>query len=294
MITRLLVAAAMTGAAHAYVPIPLGAMCITGAARIARPALAGSLLCQRAGPPLLSSSGDSNGFENEEPLPPKSLASATDAVVESLTGGEVANVQFMITQNMRKRLEELGYSAVEVDRMEPSRAASIIESGTPNSKQPQLKPKTKRERFELQFTCNVCGGPNSHSISRHAYAKGTVIVTCPGCNSTHLIADNLNWIEDDFRNIEEAMAKRGTPVRNLQTAGVAASAASAAAGALESEDDNNDDQQQLDSTAPAQGGDPRKAATVVGRIDGIDEDQALRIREAVKAAKRKRRQDDAA
>lgn len=185
----------------------------------------------------------------------------------------------MITQNMRSRLVELGYSAAEVDRLEPRRAAAIIESGTPNSKRPQAKPKTKRERFELQFTCNVCDSPNSHSISRHAYAKGTVIVTCPGCNSTHLIADNLNWIEDDFRNLEEAMAKRGTPVRNLQTTGVAASAASAAAGVLEEEDEA--------PPPPVTGGDPRKAATVVGRIDGIDEDQALRIREAVRAAKRK-------
>ena len=100
--------------------------------------------------------------------------------------------------------------------------------------------------------CNVCEAPNSHSISNHAYAKGTVprpspahappmpclctayappmphprpahvpptprpcpaytiawpprqvLATCPGCQSAHLIADNLNWIEDDFRNLEE-------------------------------------------------------------------------------------------
>ena len=101
--------------------------------------------------------------------------------------------------------------------MDPPRAASIIAKRVPSSKQAQKKPKSKRERFELQFTCNVCDAPNSHSISRHAYSKGTVLVTCPGCQSAHVIADNLNWIEDDFRNIEEYMARRGTPVTRRPT-----------------------------------------------------------------------------
>ena len=66
----------------------------------------------------------------------------------------------------------------------------------------QKKPKSKKDRFVLQFTCNVCDGRNTHSVSRHAYTKGTVIVMCPHCNSTHLVADNLNWIEDDVRRTE--------------------------------------------------------------------------------------------
>ena len=76
-----------------------------------------------------------------------------------------------------------------------------------DSAQQQQKPKTKQDRFELQFTCNVCETRNTHSISRHAYTQGTVIVTCPGCNATHLVADNLNWIEDDFRNLEEVRVR---------------------------------------------------------------------------------------
>jgi transcription initiation factor IIE alpha subunit len=79
---------------------------------------------------------------------------------------------------------------------------------------PQQQQKSKSDRFELQFTCNVCEGRNTHSISRHAYEKGTVIVTCPTCNSTHLVADNLNWIEDDFKNLEQVWRRAAS---NLST-----------------------------------------------------------------------------
>ena len=111
------------------------------------------------------------------------------------TGRSVASIQFMITRSMKLELVSLGYSMEEIDGMDPPRAAAIIAKGIRSSKQAQVKPKSKRDRFELQFTCNVCDGPNSHSISWHAYNKGTVLVTCPGCQSSHLIADNLNWIE---------------------------------------------------------------------------------------------------
>merc|ERR1719230_2380770 len=107
--------------------------------------------------------------------------------------------------------------------MDPPQAAAILaqQGAVLSSKGPQAKPKTKTDRFELAFTCNVCGGRNSHSISHHAYRKGTVIVTCPGCQATHLVADNLNWIEDDFSNLEEFMEKRGTPVTRVASGDVA-------------------------------------------------------------------------
>ena len=141
---------------------------------------------------------------------------------------------------------------------------------------PAQKPKTKQDRFELQFTCNVCDSRNSHSISRHAYTKGTVIVTCPYCNSTHLVADNLNWIEDDFKNLEEFMAKRGEPVTRITTGKEAATAAATAVAALAKESEGQEEVATGDEATP-------------DAIEGITDEQAIRIREAVRAAKRGRR-----
>jgi protein import protein ZIM17 len=209
------------------------------------------------------------------------------------TGRSVASVQFMITRAMRAQLSELGYATEEVDRMDPPRAASIIAKRVPSSKQAQKKPKSKRERFELQFTCNVCDAPNSHSISRHAYSKGTVLVTCPGCQSAHVIADNLNWIEDDFRNIEEYMARRGTPVTRLVADGVAESAAANASGAVSGP---APDEVEPSGPRPDPPRDPRRpwAGTKPGLepVDGITDEQARRIREAVRKNKRRARGDD--
>merc|ERR1719213_825379 len=140
-------------------------------------------------------------------------------------------------------------------------------------KRPQQKPKAMVDRFEMQFTCNLCGERNEHSISRRAYTKGTVIVTCPGCNATHLVADNLNWIEDDFVNLEEYMAKQGTPITRIANDGVAAAAAAAAA------------------PPPAEEPEEESAAPASSNLDGISDEQALRIRDAVRRNKKRNRQD---
>ena len=145
---------------------------------------------------------DDDSAEGDGTILSVSQVEDADGRTLEATGRSVASVQFMITLAMRAQLTSLGYSPEEVDRMDPPRAAVILAQRVPSSKRAQSKPKRKRERFELQFTCNVCEAPNSHSISNHAYAKGTVLATCPGCQSAHLIADNLNWIEDDFRNLE--------------------------------------------------------------------------------------------
>jgi len=248
----------------------IGVSAFTPSSQRAHPAAASGGRWQRSRPALAavikSAGGDDDDAADE-------LAAEIEAEARSVAaavGGDSASVQFMITQRMRQRLVELGYSEAEVDALDPQQAAAIIQG---SSKVPQQKAKSKRDRFEMRFTCNVCEGPNSHSISRHAYAKGTVIVTCPTCNSTHLIADNLNWIEDDFRNLEDFMAKRGTPVTRVVNDGVAASAAAHAAALLPELEDEPEDSDRATSKP----------------IDGITDDQAARIREAVRAAKRKRR-----
>ena len=223
-----------------------------------------------------------------------SQVATPDGQVLPATGRSVASVQFMITRAMRLELRSLGYSREEVDRMEPPRARAIIDAGIASSKRPQKKPKTKRERFELQFTCNVCDGPNSHSISWHAYTKGTVLVTCPGCQASHLIADHLSWIEDDFRTLEQYMADRGTPVSRLVTDGAAAAAASAAASEIEERSEDYEEEAEENGVAP----DPRRpwAGTkpALKPIAGINDEQAKRIKDAVRKRKTqsRRQQDD--
>jgi len=66
-------------------------------------------------------------------------------------------------------------------------------------------------KFQLQYTCKVCDTRNHHLVSRIAYTEGVVIATCKGCNSKHMIADNLgSGCLDGDANIEAYFKARGT------------------------------------------------------------------------------------
>ncbi|CAH1102502.1 unnamed protein product [Psylliodes chrysocephalus] len=87
-----------------------------------------------------------------------------------------------------------------------------------NDEQPQSIPLGKIDgKLFLHYKCKVCDTKNSHSISKLAYNKGVVIVTCTGCSNNHLIADNLNWFTDlnGKRNIEEILAEKGEIVQKI-------------------------------------------------------------------------------
>jgi mitochondrial protein import protein ZIM17 len=74
---------------------------------------------------------------------------------------------------------------------------------------------TGGKKLAIIFTCTVCDTRSAKQFTENAYQKGVVIVTCPGCQNKHLIADNLGFFEDREDggwNIEKAMEKMGQPV----------------------------------------------------------------------------------
>ncbi|AET37795.1 Zim17p Ecym_2037 [Eremothecium cymbalariae DBVPG len=64
----------------------------------------------------------------------------------------------------------------------------------------------------IAFTCKKCNTRSSHSMSKQAYTKGTVLIQCPGCTNRHLIADHLKIFNDNHITIEDIMRSKGESV----------------------------------------------------------------------------------
>ena len=75
----------------------------------------------------------------------------------------------------------------------------------------------------MMYTCAVegCGTKQGRTFTKSSYEKGVVLLRCEGCNSLHLIADNLGWFEDDGvykgsnTNIETILAAKGEKVNKF-------------------------------------------------------------------------------
>lgn len=73
---------------------------------------------------------------------------------------------------------------------------------------------TSNPRLFMVFTCAKCNTRAVKNFTRNAYERGVVIITCPGCEARHVIADNLGWF-GKHRNVEEILKEKGESIRRV-------------------------------------------------------------------------------
>ncbi|PHH74379.1 hypothetical protein CDD80_3116 [Ophiocordyceps camponoti-rufipedis] len=67
--------------------------------------------------------------------------------------------------------------------------------------------------YQLSFTCIPCDHRSQHSVSKHGYHYGSVLITCPGCRNRHVISDHLKIFGDRDVTVEDLMRERGRLVK---------------------------------------------------------------------------------
>ncbi|KAG2215439.1 hypothetical protein INT46_001402 [Mucor plumbeus] len=85
---------------------------------------------------------------------------------------------------------------------------------TPLSKEQEPDVNSKHQML-IGFTCKVCNERSHHTMSKHSYTKGVVLIQCPGCKNRHLIADNLGWFKDSRTTVEDLVKEKGEAIRKV-------------------------------------------------------------------------------
>jgi hypothetical protein len=72
-------------------------------------------------------------------------------------------------------------------------------------------------KLAIVFTCTVCDTRSAKQFTEQAYNNGVVIVTCPGCQNKHLIADRLGYFQDGEFDLNNVAEQRGEQLKMLST-----------------------------------------------------------------------------
>ncbi|KAK4516564.1 uncharacterized protein ATC70_011538 [Mucor velutinosus] len=86
---------------------------------------------------------------------------------------------------------------------------------TPLFKEQEPNVNSKQHQMLIGFTCKVCNERSHHTMSKHSYTKGVVLIQCPGCKNRHLIADNLGWFKDSRTTVEDLVKEKGEAIRKI-------------------------------------------------------------------------------
>jgi len=75
-----------------------------------------------------------------------------------------------------------------------------------------LESSSPRRNLAVEFTCNKCGGRTAKMVSRHAYTKGCIFVTCDHCEVQHRLVDRLKVVEEyNYAREEWVDVNKGVP-----------------------------------------------------------------------------------
>ncbi|KAI7899454.1 DNL zinc finger-domain-containing protein [Cokeromyces recurvatus] len=113
--------------------------------------------------------------------------------------------------------------AYHYDKLYKPHTTAICQRFSFHTIQPQFKEQPPSPEDEnvykrqmlIGFTCTVCHERSHHTMSKHAYTKGVVLIQCPGCKNRHLIADNLGWFKDNKTTVEDLVKEKGEAIRKV-------------------------------------------------------------------------------
>ncbi|KAI9788155.1 MAG: hypothetical protein M1816_007201 [Peltula sp. TS41687] len=97
---------------------------------------------------------------------------------------------------------------------EPDSSGPLVSepaSSEPDRSQSRISPAAPA--YHLTFTCKPCWHRSTHLITQHGYHNGTVLITCPGCQSKHVISDHLHIFSDTAVTVESILQEKGELVK---------------------------------------------------------------------------------